>query len=126
MTDRKTETPSEDVAGLAAAVANLYFAGYWHCDRAVDEKKLWTTVRDAAGIKAGQTGRRLGPDRTLQSQSSRDLAVAEAVRDAAAKVCDDHAKDNGFGFYEENAFKCADKILALDLTALIAGMKEKK
>jgi hypothetical protein len=53
------------------AVAALYFAAYWHPDRKVDEAALWTAVRDAAGIKPGQTGERLGPDRSAVSHGER-------------------------------------------------------
>jgi hypothetical protein len=52
------------------AVAALYFAAYWHPDRKVDEAALWTAVRDAAGIKPGQTGERLGPDRSAVSHGA--------------------------------------------------------
>lgn len=53
-----------ELMALQDAVRNLYFAGYWHADREVNEIGLWTAVRDAANIKPGQTGERLGPDRT--------------------------------------------------------------
>lgn len=49
---------------LADAVEKLYFAGYWHCDRPVDEKALWQAVRDAARIPPGMTGYTLGEDRS--------------------------------------------------------------
>lgn len=31
----------------------LYDAGYWRCDRGVDEDKLWKALRDALGRKKG-------------------------------------------------------------------------
>lgn len=58
---------SIDVVKLSEAAAALYFAGYWHCDRPVDETALWTALRDAAGIAPGQTIERLGADRTLMA-----------------------------------------------------------
>ena len=53
-----------DFEKLRRAVDALYFAAYWHADRPVDEQALWTAVRDAALIRPGQTGARLGPDRS--------------------------------------------------------------
>lgn len=49
---------------LVRAVQALYFAGYWHADRPVDEAALWTAAREAAGIPPGTTAERLGPDRS--------------------------------------------------------------
>jgi hypothetical protein len=60
---------SQQAEPLVAAVRALYFAGYWHCDRPVDERSLWVAVRDAAGIEPGQTANTLGPDRTQQQQA---------------------------------------------------------
>jgi hypothetical protein len=40
---------------LREAVHAIYYAGVWHCDRPVDERKLWTDLRDAAGFEPGQS-----------------------------------------------------------------------
>ena len=56
--------PPSPLAPLIEAVEALYFSAHWHADRPVDEAALWTAVRNAAGIKPGQTGARLGPDRS--------------------------------------------------------------
>ena len=66
----------------------------------------------------------------LQSQSSRELAVAEAVREATAKCCDDldaHCLAIGRENCGERhgAQQLSKVIRALDLPALLAGMKEK-
>lgn len=50
---------------LKSAVRDVYFAGYWHADRPVEEAKLWERLRDAAGINSGQTLEILGLDRTV-------------------------------------------------------------
>jgi 5'-deoxynucleotidase len=65
------EDTRRDLVRLREAVAALYFAAYWHPDRDVDEQGLWTAVRDAAGITPGQTGARLGPDRSPVSAMGR-------------------------------------------------------
>jgi len=62
--DERMCVRASDFAALQQAAEALYFAGYWHCDRPADEQALWTALRDAAGIQPGQTGARLGPDRT--------------------------------------------------------------
>lgn len=49
---------------LANAVEALYYAAYWHPDRPVDEAKLWTAVREAAGLIPGHSTQILGPDRS--------------------------------------------------------------
>ena len=119
--------PSEDVAGLVKdllAQACLGDCAMYHC----------RLLKRAAAA--------------LQSQSSRDLAVAEAVREACAKVCGDikngahkdflrHLAVNGgkfrygagdpanFSSQREADFLLAEeRIRALDLPALLAGMKE--
>jgi hypothetical protein len=46
---------------LARAVENLYYSAHWRPDREVDSKTLWESVRDAAGLKPGDTARRLTP-----------------------------------------------------------------
>jgi hypothetical protein len=56
---------------LADAVEKLYFAGYWHCDRPVDEQALWQAVRDAAKIPPGMTAYTLGEERTKQPEERR-------------------------------------------------------
>jgi len=38
---------------LIEAVHRLYYAAHWTPDRPVDEAKLWTDIRDAAGFKPG-------------------------------------------------------------------------
>lgn len=40
---------------LRLAVERVYKAGYWSCDRGEEAewKKLWTELRDAAGLAAG-------------------------------------------------------------------------
>lgn len=40
---------------LAEAVRDLYNAAFWTPDRKCDEARLWETVRDAAGIKPGNS-----------------------------------------------------------------------
>ncbi len=59
---------AESLYRLRLAVDRLYFAAYWHPDRQVDERALWTAVRDAAKIKPGQTGELLGEDRSLRPE----------------------------------------------------------
>lgn len=49
---------------LRDAVKSLYYAAYWHPDRAVPETLLWETVRDAAKLPKGATRDLLGPDRS--------------------------------------------------------------
>ena len=43
---------------LEKACNALYDAGYWQCDRWVDEKKLWEALRDALGRKKGTSPKR--------------------------------------------------------------------
>ena len=46
------------------AVANaLYDAGYWSCDRQVDEIELWEKLRDALGRKHGTSPKQRYPNR---------------------------------------------------------------
>jgi hypothetical protein len=52
---------------LTEAVRALYFAAHWHPDREVDERALWTAVRDAAGFTPGASSAHLGPDRSAPS-----------------------------------------------------------
>lgn len=40
---------------LKAAVHAIYFAAVWSPDRECDATKLWTELRDAAGIRAGSS-----------------------------------------------------------------------
>lgn len=40
---------------LHAAVLELYFAANWKADRVCDEARLWTQVRDEAGIVPGKS-----------------------------------------------------------------------
>lgn len=42
-----------DLEDLIEAVHALYFAGYWRCDRPVNEISLWANLRKAAGIPSG-------------------------------------------------------------------------
>jgi predicted DsbA family dithiol-disulfide isomerase len=69
----------EERKRLREAVWALYMSAYWHADRPVDEAKLWTNVRDAAGISPGQTGAILGPDRS-ESQLSAALQRIEKLQ----------------------------------------------
>lgn len=39
------------IKDLIKASIELYEAGQWHCDRSVDEKKLWNALKDALSIK---------------------------------------------------------------------------
>ena len=57
---------------LLDAVAAIYYAGYWHADRPVDEKALWTTLREAASFKAGESEIVLGPDRSSAADSTKE------------------------------------------------------
>jgi hypothetical protein len=50
-----TPPPPEPPATLLEAVRDLYYAAVWSADRPVDEAKLWTAVRDAAGFPPGQS-----------------------------------------------------------------------
>jgi|LauGreDrversion2_5_1035112.scaffolds.fasta_scaffold18011_2 hypothetical protein len=43
----------DEIEALRAAARALYLAGYWKCDRPVDEQSLWENLRDAAGIAPG-------------------------------------------------------------------------
>jgi len=45
----------KDFVRLAAAVERLYRAAHWTADRPCDADKLWSDVRDAAGIEPGQS-----------------------------------------------------------------------
>lgn len=47
------ERAQEKYARLQKAVRELYKAAYWHADRPCDAERLWTEVRDAAGITPG-------------------------------------------------------------------------
>jgi hypothetical protein len=38
---------------LQGAALMLYRAGYWTCDRPVDEAAMWTELRDALGLEPG-------------------------------------------------------------------------
>lgn len=38
---------------LRRAALDIYSAGYWTCDREVDEAALWTALRDALGLPTG-------------------------------------------------------------------------
>ena len=40
-------------AKLEEACMNLYYAGYWSCDRECDEVGLWTALKNALGLKDG-------------------------------------------------------------------------
>lgn len=53
----------EKYTELRAAVEALYYAAYWRPDRDCDAVKLWESVRDAAGLPAGQSFERLGAGR---------------------------------------------------------------
>ena len=55
---------------LKKAIEDLYFAGYWHCDRPVDEEKLWEAIRIAADIRPGQTTERLGSDNSRPKEKA--------------------------------------------------------
>ena len=55
-----------DVQRLLAAVHAIYFAAVWSPDRECDAQKLWTELRDAAGIAPGSSTKILGTtDRAL-------------------------------------------------------------
>ena len=102
-----------------------------------------TTLRVLAGIQPGNfavVNDLLTAERVmnravsaLQAQSSRDLAVAETVRDACVKVCRD--RQNQYDYDDlQNAFHNGAKaqtvnlefdIRALDLPALLAKIEEK-
>jgi hypothetical protein len=60
---KKNQSRSEaHLPAILEAATALYFAGFWHCDRPVDEAALWEALRDACGIEPGQTAQ-LGGDR---------------------------------------------------------------
>jgi hypothetical protein len=40
---------------MREAIGAVYYAGVWSCDRSVDERLLWTRVRDACGFPKGQS-----------------------------------------------------------------------
>jgi len=40
---------------LLEAVRELYYSAIWHADRPVNEQRLWTQVRDAAGFEPGNS-----------------------------------------------------------------------
>jgi 2-hydroxychromene-2-carboxylate isomerase len=56
-------TAEERYQNLAKAVSDLYYAANWTPDRDCEAVKLWTNVRDAAGLTPGQTAKKLGPSR---------------------------------------------------------------
>lgn len=62
LTQKELAHTQEALSALTDAVHDLYYAGVWSCDRAVDEPKLWSTVRDAAGFTPGN-----GPRSTNQT-----------------------------------------------------------
>lgn len=45
---------------LETLLKKLYYAGYWTCDRPVDEKSLWEEVRDTLGLPEGTSPKRIG------------------------------------------------------------------
>lgn len=75
---------------LRDAVEALYFAAHWSPDRPVDEKSLWERVRDAAGIKPGQTAERLGPRRSAALERAVDMGLLrleiDRLRDLNAEL----------------------------------------
>ncbi len=40
---------------LRRAATCLYMAGYWSCDRKVDEQRLWEDLRDALDLPPGHS-----------------------------------------------------------------------
>lgn len=54
------EDTRRKLSALTEAVRALYFAAHWHPDRPVDERALWTAVRDAAGFTPGASSAHLG------------------------------------------------------------------
>lgn len=89
---------------LADAVEKLYFAGYWHCDRPVDERALWQAVRDAARIPPGMTGYTLGEDRSHGPSHYRD-ALEQIKRLKAEPI-----GDSGFSVGPLSLFNAAQRI----------------
>jgi hypothetical protein len=57
------EVSRRDNKRLIEAIEAVYFAAHWSPDRECDATKLWTELRDAAGITPGQTANLLGPSR---------------------------------------------------------------
>ncbi len=55
------EDYKEKYEKLQEALKELYYSAHWIPDRNVDDYKLWTAVRDAAGFEPGQTEKILGP-----------------------------------------------------------------
>jgi len=49
----KDRMEQQSFPNLREVVKNLYYAAHWTPDRPVDEAKLWTDIRDAAGFKPG-------------------------------------------------------------------------
>lgn len=103
---RPKDTPedaawSERYHALAAAVDRLYFAAYWHADRAVDEARLWTAVRDYAGIAPGQTAKVLGEDRSAVS-ATRCIDDLPLTCEAVGGVLDMRIGEKVLAFATEN------------------------
>lgn len=57
-TKRELEIGLEDsirLRNLRSAVEGIYYSAVWHADRPVNEIELWTTLRDAAGFRPGNS-----------------------------------------------------------------------
>ena len=52
----------QQLGQLQAAGKALYYAGYWSCDREVDEAQLWEDFRDALGLLRGTSPKRKNHD----------------------------------------------------------------
>ena len=48
---------------MKLAISALYYGAHWYPDRNVDAVKLWTDLRDAAGLEPGKTTEILGSPR---------------------------------------------------------------
>lgn len=73
------------VKPIEEAVERLYYAAYWSPDRRCDAAELWTAVRDAAGLPAGQSRARLG-EPNVPSQGMSDAEMVGALVFARDKL----------------------------------------
>lgn len=46
---------AREINALRSAAGAIYDAGYWTCDRPVDETALWEALRDALGRAPGKS-----------------------------------------------------------------------
>lgn len=74
----------EALRGLREAVDAVYYAAHWTPDRKCDAARLWTKLRDAAGLTPGETAKRLGPPRNtaLKEIDRLSLVIESAVRNS--------------------------------------------